>query len=53
MIQPYAARTHEKMKEVLMNPEASGPELHYYMIRGGSDKKILQFGKVELWVVNI
>ena len=39
MIQPYAARTHEKMKEVLMNPEASGPELHYYMIRGGSDKK--------------
>lgn len=22
-----------------MNPEASGPEVHYYMIRGGSEKK--------------
>jgi glucose-6-phosphate isomerase len=39
MIQPNANRTHEKMKEVLMNPEAFGPELHYYMIRGGSEKK--------------
>ena len=39
MIQPYAARTHEKMKEVLMDPQASGPEIHYYMIRGGSEKK--------------
>lgn len=39
MIQPYAARTHEKMKEVLMNPEAVGPDIHYYMIRGGSEKK--------------
>ena len=39
MIQPYAARTHEKMKDVLMSPEASGPDIHYYMIRGGSEKK--------------
>ena len=39
MIQPYAARTHEKMKEVLMDPQVSGPEIHYYMIRGGSEKK--------------
>ncbi len=39
MIQPYAARTHEKMKEVLMDPTAQGPEIHYYMIRGGSDKR--------------
>ena len=37
--EPYAARTHEKMKEVLMNPEAQGPAIHYYMIRGGSKKR--------------
>ena len=36
---PYAARTHEKMQEVLMHPDASGPAIHYYMIRGGSSKK--------------
>jgi len=39
MLKPYAERTHEKMKEVLMNPEAEGPEIHYYMIRGGDKKK--------------
>lgn len=39
MIKPFAVRTHEDMKPVLMNPEASGPEIHYYMIRGGVDKK--------------
>lgn len=39
MLKPFAQRTHEKMKEVLMNPDASGPEVHYYMIRGGVDKK--------------
>lgn len=39
MINPYATRTNEKMKEVLMNPEAPAPEIHYYMIRGGTDKK--------------
>ncbi|OGE64296.1 hypothetical protein A3I48_03655 [Candidatus Daviesbacteria bacterium RIFCSPLOWO2_02_FULL_36_7] len=39
MLKPFANRPHEKMKEVLMNPEASGPEIHYYMIRGGVDKK--------------
>ena len=37
--EPYAARTHEKMQEVLMNPEAPGPAIHYYMIRGGSNKR--------------
>ena len=37
--EPYAARTHEKMQEVLMQPEASGPAIHYYMIRGGSNKR--------------
>jgi len=35
----YAARTHEKMKEVLMDPNGVGPTVHYYMIRGGKDQK--------------
>lgn len=37
--EPLAVRTHEKMKEVLMNPKAKGPAIHYYMIRGGSEKR--------------
>ncbi len=37
--EPYASRSHEKMKEVLMNPDATGPAIHYYMIRGGSKKR--------------
>lgn len=37
--QAYAERTAEKMKEVLMNPTAPGPDVHYHMIRGGSEKK--------------
>lgn len=39
MFEPYAARTHEKMRDVLMSPGAKGPAIHYYMIRGGSDKR--------------
>lgn len=39
MLKPFADRPHEKMKEVLMYPEAAGPQIHYYMIRGGKDKK--------------
>jgi len=35
----YAARTHEKMKDVLMDPAGAGPAIHYYMIRGGVDQK--------------
>src|SRR3990167_2188597 len=35
----YAARPHEKMKEVLMDPQGVGPTIHYYMIRGGVDQK--------------
>lgn len=35
----YAARTHEAMKPVLKNPEANGPAMHYYMIRGGKDQR--------------
>ena len=34
----YASRSHTEMKDVLMNPDSSGPEIHYYMIRGGNDK---------------
>lgn len=35
----YAARTHEKMREVLMNPDAEGPAVHYYMMRGDTDQR--------------
>lgn len=45
----YASRTHEKMKEVLMDTTAGGPEIHYHMVRGGSDQKnitIWEPGKV-------
>ncbi len=39
MFEPFASRTHEKMREVLMSPDSSGPAIHYYMIRGGSKKR--------------
>lgn len=35
----YAARPHEKMKEVLMDSNGDGPAIHYYMIRGGVKQK--------------
>lgn len=35
----YAAREDAKMREVLMDPTAPGPDVHYYMIRGGSDQR--------------
>lgn len=35
----YAARTHDKMKDVLLDPEGTGPAVHYYMIRGGVEQK--------------
>ncbi len=38
MLKPFAQRPSEKMKEVLLHPDATGPEIHYYMIRGGKDK---------------
>lgn len=34
----YAERTNREMMDVLMNPESPGPEIHYYMIRGGTQK---------------
>jgi glucose-6-phosphate isomerase len=45
----YAARTFEKMKDVLMDPSASGPEIQYHMVRGGSEQRnitIWESGKV-------
>jgi len=34
-----AERTHKEMLEVLMDPKSAGPDTHYFMIRGGSEKK--------------
>lgn len=47
--QHYASRTNEKMKDVLMDPSAPAPEIHYHMVRGGSDQRnitIWEVGKV-------
>jgi glucose-6-phosphate isomerase len=49
MFKPLAERSNEKMKEVLMSPEIAGPEVHYYMIRGGKEKTnitVWECGKV-------
>ena len=35
----YAARLHEKMVDVLMDPSAPGPKVHYHMVRGGSNQR--------------
>lgn len=35
----YASRTQEEMQDVLMDPNGTGPAIHYYMIRGGSDQR--------------
>ena len=40
----FALRTHKEMKEVLMKPDAPGPDAHYYMIRGGSAR-----GNITIW----
>lgn len=37
--QHYASRTQEKMHDVLMDQTAVGPEVHYHMVRGGSDQR--------------
>ena len=45
----YAVRTYEKMKEVLMDPTAPGPEVQYHMVRGGTNQRnitIWEPGKV-------
>lgn len=38
MLKPFAERSHEQMTEVLMDSQVTGPAVHYYMIRGGTDK---------------
>ncbi len=38
MFKPFAERDNEKMREVLMKPNALAPAIHYYMIRGGKNK---------------
>lgn len=38
-VKHLAVRTHRKMKEVLMSPKAKGPKSHYYMIRGGKERR--------------
>ena len=49
MYVPLAVRRHEDMKNVLFCPNSDGPEIHYYMIRGGVDKTnttVLESGNV-------
>lgn len=49
MLKPFAGRSHHEMKDVLMDPQAPGPEIHYYMIRGGKIKKnitVWETGKI-------
>lgn len=37
--QHYAQRTEEKMRDVLMDPGAKGLDVHYHMVRGGTDQR--------------
>jgi glucose-6-phosphate isomerase len=49
IFEPYASRSHERMQDVLMDPSAAGPAIHYYMVRGGSKKRnitVLETGTV-------
>jgi oxalate decarboxylase/phosphoglucose isomerase-like protein (cupin superfamily) len=39
MNETFAQRTHKEMLDVLMDPESAGPDIHYFMIRGGSEKR--------------
>ena len=43
----YASRPHEKMQEVLMDKDAIGPSIHYYMIRG--DMKNGKGNNITIW----
>ena len=33
----YGVRDHQMMKDVLMESDAAGPDVHYHMVRGGND----------------
>lgn len=35
----FAQKTHEQMKDVLMDKDSEAPEIFYYMCRGGKDQK--------------
>lgn len=35
----YASRSFEKMKDVLMDPSALGPDIQYHMVRGGTNQR--------------
>lgn len=39
MDKAFAIRTHKEMQDVLMDPKSTGPDEHYFMIRGGSKRK--------------
>jgi oxalate decarboxylase/phosphoglucose isomerase-like protein (cupin superfamily) len=41
---PMSVRTHEDMRDVLMDPDATGPEVHYTMLRGGEEN-----GNITAW----
>lgn len=38
-MKPLAIRSQREMYDVLAEPNAKGPDIHYYMIRGGDQKK--------------
>ncbi len=44
MKSPIAFRSHKEMQDVVMDTSKTGPENHYYMIRGGSNK-----GNITVW----
>ncbi|HWO07532.1 MAG TPA: glucose-6-phosphate isomerase family protein [Candidatus Paceibacterota bacterium] len=49
MANRLATRPHEKMRDVLLYPDAPGPIDHYYMIRGGTDMRnvtVMEVGTV-------
>lgn len=43
----FASRPNEKMREVLMDPDAISPSVHYYMIRG--DMKEGRGNNITVW----
>ena len=39
MDKALAVRTHQEMLDVLMDTKSTGPDIHYFMIRGGTEKR--------------
>ena len=48
MYDRLAFRPLENMRDVLMDPNATGPDVHYWMIRGGSER-----GNVTVWETGV